>query len=75
MIEPNFRVNRRADENAEWAGSNRQDRCNGFCPSTMPSATSSIRRLGLLQPHVRGVKLATWTRILGLSRTLLIASI
>jgi hypothetical protein len=28
MIEPNFRVNRRADENAEWAGSNRQDRCN-----------------------------------------------
>ena len=25
MIEPNFRVNRRADENAEWAGSNRAD--------------------------------------------------
>jgi transposase-like protein len=31
-----------ADENAAWAGSSRPDRCNVFCPSTMPSTTISI---------------------------------
>jgi putative transposase len=33
---------RRADENAEWAGSNRLDRCNVFCLSMMPSTIISM---------------------------------
>ena len=41
------RLNNRAEAShqptrAKWAGSNRPDRCNVFCPSTMPSTTISI---------------------------------
>jgi len=35
-------VGQRADESGEWDGSNRLDRCNVFCPSTMPSTITSI---------------------------------
>ena len=36
------RRGRRADENAEWEGSNRSVQCSDFCPPTMPSTTISI---------------------------------